>query len=103
MRKNKKNEKVDSVEGAPSPKERIEVVRNYQTPSYHATRVESRIGRGDVCMQFMEMIDVKDETVVVRHVASVWLTIAHYKATYEMMGRQIAKYEEMFGPIPKNE
>ncbi|MBI3603519.1 MAG: hypothetical protein HY205_03615 [Nitrospirae bacterium] len=98
-----KDKKVESEGDAIRPGQEVDIFRSYQEPSYYATRIESKFSKDDVCMQFMELLEVRNGRPLVRLLASVWVTIGHYKAIYEMMGRQLAKYEEMFGPIPKSE
>lgn len=89
--------------GATEAKERldkeIEIVRNFEVPSFYATRVETRLSKDDACLQFMEMLFVEGNKQTVRHTASVWVSMAHYKAIHEMMGRQLKRYEAQYGSV----
>ncbi len=70
-------------------------------PTFYANNVAFRTLFWDFTLDFGQVVEASDEGLVIRDVATVVLAPQHARVFAEVLLRNIAQYEEQFGPIPR--
>ena len=84
-----------------SPKRQKEVYSGVEEPpTYYSNSAEIGTSLWDIRINWGEIKEATKERILVKHLATVYMSPSHAKAVAELLNEKIKEYEETFGPIP---
>ncbi len=72
-----------------------------QGPTYYSNTIEVVGSLWDVRLRIGEIVNADDSQLVMREKAKVFLSPQHAVVLAEILEKNIKRYEELFGPIPR--
>ncbi|WP_447963978.1 DUF3467 domain-containing protein [Nitrospira sp. Ecomares 2.1] len=77
-----------------------EVMGVEEAPTYYSNSVEIATSLWDIRIRFGELKEASREHLIVKNLATVYLSPAHAKAVSVLLAEKIKDYELTFGAIP---
>lgn len=76
-----------------------EVVSGPSVPSYYSNSIDLGVSASEFRIRLGEVMEANAEKIVVKHLATLWLSPAHAKEIAKLLTDHVTQYEEKYGPI----
>lgn len=77
------------------------VIDTELAPFFYVNNVSVKTSLWDVTLELERIVDLTDERLTARRVATIAMSPQHAQALAAMLTRQIARYERDFGRLPR--